>query len=65
VDDIHPWIVRDVEKFKKCVIDKMLQDLLVNCTNYREYYPIAQEHEGIECLVGDSFRQVPWFGNKK
>jgi hypothetical protein len=32
---------------------------------YREYNPMAQEHEGIECLVGDSLRQVPWFGNKE
>jgi hypothetical protein len=26
---------------------------------YREYTLMAQEHEGIECLVGDSLRQVP------
>jgi hypothetical protein len=26
---------------------------------YREYNPMVQEHEGIECLVGDSLRQVP------
>jgi hypothetical protein len=25
---------------------------------------MAQEHKGIDCLVGDSLRQVPWFGNK-
>jgi hypothetical protein len=32
---------------------------------YQEYNPIVQEHEGIECLVGDSLRQVPWIGNKE
>jgi hypothetical protein len=26
---------------------------------YQEYNPMVQEHEGMECLVGDSLRQVP------
>jgi hypothetical protein len=27
--------------------------------DYREYNLMVQEHEGIECLVGDLLRQVP------
>ncbi|KAN0073650.1 hypothetical protein V8E55_012127 [Tylopilus felleus] len=33
VDDIRQWITRDVENFEMCGIDKMLTDLLVDCTN--------------------------------
>ncbi|KAF8129366.1 hypothetical protein EV363DRAFT_1264501 [Boletus edulis] len=33
VDDIRQWIARDVENFERCGIDKMLMDLLVDCTN--------------------------------
>lgn len=33
MDDIRQWITRDAENFERCGIDKMLTDLLVDCTN--------------------------------
>ncbi|KAG2363000.1 hypothetical protein BDR07DRAFT_1405681 [Suillus spraguei] len=33
VDDVHPWIGRDVKNYAKCGADEMLQQLLEMCTS--------------------------------
>ncbi|KAG1772956.1 hypothetical protein EV702DRAFT_1281245 [Suillus placidus] len=32
VNNVRPWITRDVQKFQKCEADTMLQELLARCT---------------------------------
>ncbi|KAG1800984.1 uncharacterized protein HD556DRAFT_1438983 [Suillus plorans] len=31
VDDVRPWIARDIQNFKKCDVDCMLQNILSDC----------------------------------
>lgn len=31
VDDIRPWIARDIQNFKTCEVDSMLQSILAGC----------------------------------
>jgi hypothetical protein len=36
VNDIRPWIGRDVESYRECHVDKMLQELLFRCVDRSE-----------------------------
>ncbi|KAG2120014.1 hypothetical protein BD769DRAFT_1641729 [Suillus cothurnatus] len=39
VNDIRPWIGRDVENYRECPIDEMLQELLHRCTDRSKPLP--------------------------
>ncbi|KAG0698152.1 hypothetical protein DFH29DRAFT_1019768 [Suillus ampliporus] len=52
VDDIRPWIARDVENFRRCGADTMLQELLHGCKD-TSVPPIEKSK-----LFGDSLKAV-------
>jgi hypothetical protein len=39
VNDIRPWIGRDVESYRECHVDKMLQELLFHCVDRSKPLP--------------------------
>lgn len=54
VDDLRPWITRDIKNFKKCVADEMLQQLLEMCTDSSQSLPPSQK----SALLGTSIEAV-------
>lgn len=52
MSDIRPWIARDIENFEECLLDKMLKDLLMDCTDKSpEWFDEARKtHLFEECL---------------
>ncbi|KAG2132094.1 hypothetical protein DEU56DRAFT_448941 [Suillus clintonianus] len=39
VEDVRPWITRDVENYKECAVDKMLEELLYRCKDNSKPLP--------------------------
>jgi hypothetical protein len=39
VNDIRPWIGRDVENYRECLVDEMLQELLYRCIDHSKPLP--------------------------
>ncbi|KAG2337730.1 hypothetical protein BDR05DRAFT_1045369 [Suillus weaverae] len=43
VNDVRPWIRRDVENFRQCGADRMLQDLLEKCIDPSQSLPASEK----------------------
>ncbi|KAG1787204.1 uncharacterized protein HD556DRAFT_1503681 [Suillus plorans] len=43
VNDVRPWIARDVQNFEKCEADTMLQVLLARCTGSSQYLSVSEK----------------------
>jgi hypothetical protein len=54
VEDLRPWITRDIKNFKKCRADEMLQQLLEMCTDSSQSLPPSQK----SALLGTSIEAV-------
>ncbi|KAG2353656.1 hypothetical protein BDR07DRAFT_1432487 [Suillus spraguei] len=48
VNNVRPWIARDVEKFEKCGADTMLQELLAVCTGFSQSLSASEKSTLLE-----------------
>jgi hypothetical protein len=55
VDDIRPWIMRDIKDHRKCGINEMLRELLARCSVEPDSTKSVQEKE---TLLKDVFDEV-------
>jgi hypothetical protein len=57
VDNVRPWINRDVQDFRKCTVDGMLQELLYRCREEFEFDSEGDSEEK-ETLLKDALNAV-------
>jgi hypothetical protein len=57
VDNVRPWINRDVQDFRKCTVDAMLQELLYRCREEFEFDSEGDSEEK-ETLLKDVLNAV-------
>ncbi|KAG2102560.1 uncharacterized protein F5147DRAFT_615986 [Suillus discolor] len=51
VNDVRPWIARDVQNFEKCKADTMLQELLARCTGSSQNLSGSQKSKLLETAL--------------
>ncbi|KAG1805107.1 uncharacterized protein HD556DRAFT_1437270 [Suillus plorans] len=51
VNDVRPWIARDVQNFEKCKADTILQELLARCTGSSQNLSVSEKSKLLETAL--------------
>ena len=57
IDNVRPWINRDVQDYRKCTLDEMLQELLYRCGEEFEFDSEGDSEEK-ETLLKDALNTI-------